>query len=87
MKTMKTLGMGSKKYQLDRKKFIEYYPVEIWGMLEISQVTDDLIKGSEFVLTAEDILKRVEYIDGKLFTPPISFPLHHSVIELTYNQE
>ena len=75
----------SKKYKLDRKKFIEYYPVEIWGMLEISQVTDDLIKGSEFVLTAEDILEKVEWVEGKLLSTPVQGVIYYTNIELTYN--
>ena len=82
MKTMKTLGMVSKKYQLSRKKFVEYYPTVLFGMVSKEKIEDDLIKGSEFVITAEELLEKVEWIDGKLLSDPKEGVVHHSKIEL-----
>lgn len=74
----------SKKYKLDRKKFIEWYVQDVHGMIEISQVVDDLVKGSEFCVTAEDVLNRRITIAGKLVG------VHGEVLasdcELIYNQ-
>ena len=55
----------SKKYQLDREKFIRFYEQKIITRAR-RQVITDLILGSEYVLTAEDILNSMSYVDGCL---------------------
>jgi hypothetical protein len=50
------------KYPIDRKEFLSYYRSRIDAMTEQSVVMDDLVKGSEFILTAEDVLHSVERI-------------------------
>ena len=54
------------KYKVDRKKFMEYYILNIARMVQLDVVTDDLIKGSEFVLTEMDILNSVGLVDSKV---------------------
>lgn len=55
----------SKKYQLDREKFIRFYEQKIITRAR-RQVITDLILGSEYVLTAEDVLNSMSYVDGCL---------------------
>lgn len=72
------------KHKLNRKALINYYTLDIYGMLDLRQVSEDLIKGSEFILTAEDVLQKVGYIEGMLCTPPIEGKVHFSDIKLIY---
>lgn len=74
----------SKKYKLDRKKFIEYYPIGIHGMIDYDQVKNDLIKGSEFILSAQDILDSMDFIAGKLVGEPLN--VKASDCELIYTE-
>jgi hypothetical protein len=78
------IPIGMTKFKLDRKKFIEYYPIELAKLIERDIVTDDIIKGNEFVVTAEDLLQAVGYIEGRLMGH--TAPVHFSDIELFYTQ-
>ena len=46
-------------YSLDRERFIKYYLVVVFEMLRIEVVADDLIKGGEFILDAEQVLHKI----------------------------
>jgi hypothetical protein len=54
------------KYLLTREKFLNYYPQAVWELHKHHNVIEDLIKGSEFILTAQDILDSMTTIEGKL---------------------
>ena len=58
----------AKKYQLDRKRFILYYQDthKITAKINKKTIIRNLILGSEFVITAEDILNSMETIPGCL---------------------
>ena len=47
------------KFKVDRLKFIQYYPVQVAMSIALDHVQDDLVKGGEFILSAEQILKMV----------------------------
>ena len=76
--------MAELKYKLDRKKFIEYYPLQVLAKIDYDQVRNDLIKGSEFILTAQDILDDMVYVEGSLVGQ--ENPVFACDCELTYNQ-
>lgn len=63
-----TLKKMPKKYQLDRKRFILYYQDTYWltTMIKKKTIIQDLIKGSEYIITAQDILNKMETIPGCL---------------------
>lgn len=77
--------MGAATYQLDRKKFIEYYPLQIHAMMDYDQVRSDLVKNSEFILTAQDVLDNMLFIEGKLVG--VQEEVLASDCELIYNKE
>lgn len=54
------------KYQIDRKKFVSYYPVIISKLADPKIIMYDLIAGGEFILTAEDILNQVLTVPTRL---------------------
>jgi hypothetical protein len=56
----------AKKYKIERRKLIEYYILTVSAMCHLNVVMQDLIKGSEFILTDQDILENVGNIDGRL---------------------
>ena len=60
IKTMKI------SYNLKREDLINYYFEIVINKLALDQVRDDLIKGGEFILTAQDILDELEEIPGPL---------------------
>lgn len=57
-----------KKYQLDRKRFILYYQdtFKFTSKIKKKTIVQELIKGSEFIITAQDILDSMETIPGCL---------------------
>ena len=76
------------KYKLDRRKFIEYVdkyePLPEW----MSNVKEDLIKGGEFIFTAQDLLDScLDEIPGELLVPPISYIVSSEDCELIYIQD
>jgi len=75
----------AKEYQLDRKQFIEWYPAEVWKMLDPMGVRQDLIKGGEFILSAQDVLDSMQFVSGKLVGAPGDVLAKNC--ELVYNQE
>jgi len=74
--------MAEVKYQLDRKKFIEYYPLQVHALMDYNQVRNDLVKGGEFILTAQDVLDNMVYVEGKLVGQ--DKPIFACDCELTY---
>jgi len=70
-------------YTLDRKRFIEYYATTIFKLIQASIITEDLIKGSEYILTAEDVLEKVGMISGHFWG--LTTDIHHSKITLIYS--
>lgn len=74
-----------KKFQLDRAKFLNYYPTVVYEMSRQPKVLDAMVKGNEFILTAEDVLQTVGYVSGKLLG--VNAPVHFSNIILTYTPD
>ena len=77
--------MSKKKYQLDRTKFIHWYSNKVWLMTFQPIILEDLIKGGEFILTAEDVLNSIEYIKGSLVGQSVD--VRSSDCELVYKGE
>jgi hypothetical protein len=48
------------KHKLNRKKFIEWASLRNFIGENRKQITEDLIKGGEYILTAQDILDNIE---------------------------
>jgi len=60
-----------KKYKLNRKTFIEWVASDNPDLLtSLSAIKDDLIKGGEYILTAQDVLDTYNEIPSHLFSPP-----------------
>ena len=76
----------NKKYQLDRKRFILYYEntLSLTSMIKKKKIVNDLIKGSEFIITAQDLLDSMETIPGCLVG--VSGRIATSDCELVYTQ-
>ena len=70
------------QYKLDRQVLVEYYPVELAGLTHINLISLDLEIGGEFIISAQDLLEHIEWIEGKLVGSPTA--VHHSNIELVY---
>jgi hypothetical protein len=56
-------------YKLDRKRFIMFYEHRVKKIIAKSAIKD-LILGSEYVITAQDVLDSMETIDGCLVNQP-----------------
>jgi hypothetical protein len=50
------------KHKVDRKKFVEFFVATTARMTKMFTIREDLIKGGEFIITADDILKNLDTI-------------------------
>lgn len=59
---------ANKPYRLDRKRFIMYYTntEHLSKLISRKRIVEDLIKGSEFIITAQDLLDNLYTIPGSL---------------------
>ena len=75
-------------YLLDRKKFIEYVATDNPDLLTpLSDIKHDLIKGSEYILTAQDVLDSYNELPSYLIEGKIEedfIPAEYC--KLTYNE-
>jgi hypothetical protein len=80
----------AKKYLMERATLVNHYSVEVFRMTNLDVIRTDIIKGSEFILTAQDVLENVGHIDGRLVRDEQGKTgvdkIHHSQIELVYNK-
>jgi hypothetical protein len=53
-------------YKLSRTKFINWICTSCFFEREGSRIKDDLIKGSEFIVTAQDLLDSVDNVPAHL---------------------
>lgn len=74
------------KYKLERGKFISYYPSIVFQLTTQSLIIEDLIKGGEFIITAEDVLANLTEVDGRLVGLEIG-SVNPKDCELYYEQE
>lgn len=75
-------------YTVDRLRLIVWASAVIQKMVQ-ENIQEDLIKGNEYVITAEDVLKRCDVIPKHLIEEDVPFEnthVHHSLIKLVYKQ-
>lgn len=53
--------INMEKYNLDRKKFIEWVSLKNFINDVRPQIQDDLIKGGEYIITADEILNNIQF--------------------------
>lgn len=77
----------ARKYKLERKKFIEWVCISCFADQFEDKIKEDLIKGSEFIITAEDLLARCKIIPTKLLAGTFSENyISVEYVELYYEQ-
>ena len=74
------------KYPLDREKFIHYFPIQVAMMIMLHDVYKALIEGSEFILTAQDVLDKMDTVPTHLLIAYQGIPgvVRASDCELVY---
>jgi len=55
-----------KTYNIDRTDLIKHNLEIVIRKLDLDQVVQDLIKGGEFILTAQDILDSLDIVPGAM---------------------
>jgi hypothetical protein len=80
----------AKEYTMERATLVNHYSVEMFRMTNLDVIRTDIIKGNEFILTAQDVLENVGHVDGRLVRDEEGKvgvgQIHHSHIKLVYNQ-
>lgn len=75
-------------YTVNRQSLIKWFPGTIVQIVKMN-LLNDLIKGGEYIITAEDILEFVVKIPALLINEPLpegATEVHHSIINIVYNQ-
>ena len=75
----------SKRYKVNRKKLIEHYPHIIFSLTQVNDnMKEDLIKGGEFILSAQNILDNINIVKGYVLEPPILKNVSSKDCEIIY---
>lgn len=77
------------EYTLDRAALVKHAEKAMYN-LALIQIKEDIIKGGEYILTAQDLLEFIVTVPCSILnekTPEGFKTAHHSVITLTYKQD
>jgi hypothetical protein len=77
------------EYTLDRAALVNYAEKTMHYLAKL-QMKNDIIKGGEYILTAQDLLEYIVAVPVRLLnekTPEGYILAHHSIITLTYKQD
>lgn len=78
--------MANKPFKIERADLVNNYSTELFRMINFDVVRRDIIKGSEFIVTAQDILDKLEYVSGHLVGLPHINKVPASKVEIIYNK-
>lgn len=74
-----------KVYEIDRAVLVTYYIDKLFILCDLTEIVKYLTLSGEFIVTVDDILKTVKYIDGKLVgLPGTKIPVEQ--IKVTYKR-
>ena len=75
------------KYKIDRTKFINWLSRNYLGsMIQINRMMDDLIKGGEYAVTADELLQMQKHVPGYLIEGECPVSVDAKDCELIYTQ-
>lgn len=73
-------------YTVDRGKLIMWYSNEAFQHSRLNMLKD-LIMGGEYIITAEDILEKINVVNSKILNevlPEEITEVHHSLVKIVY---